>query len=179
MRFRLAISTGLAAAVVLAVFFMVRYDSIVEADGTAIAQQAINLSESDSSPGQSTTNSTSAVISDPTDEMTTGTDFSQTTDQALQSHLQPELEPIYVYPDGSLAPPPSDLPIDSFETSEYESYDDDHNERDHDDDRYESDHDDDDELYRLLSPERLAQRLFGDHDDDHDDDDHHEDHDDD
>ena len=169
MRFRLAISTGLAAAVVLAVFFMVRYDSIVEADGTEIAQQVIALSESDSSPGQSTTNSTSAVISDPTDEMTTSTDFSQTTDQALQSQLQPELEPIYVYPDGSLAPPPSDLPIDSFETSEYESYDDDH---------HESDHDDDDELYRLLSPERLATRLFDDHDDDHHDD-HHEDHDDD
>ena len=179
MRFRLAISTGLAAAAVLAVFFMIRYDSTVEADGTVFTQQSVALSESNSVSDPSTSNSTSEVITDPTDVMTAGTDFSQTTDPPLQSQLQPELEPIYVYPDGSLAPSPSDLPIDSFETSEYESYDDDHHERDHDDDRYESDHDDDDELYRLLSPERLAQLLGGDDHDDDDDDDHHEEHDDD
>jgi len=198
-RFRLAMSIGLAAAVVLSVFLMVRSDSNAIADNTEFVSPSISPTTADTSQ--------LLTLSDPNSALALSGDSGESSDTNMQaSQPQPEQtpEPIYVYPDGSPAPPPSENSNDQYGTlygewdddddREYEEHDDDRYEREHhndddDHDRYEQDHHDgdyDDDWFSPSSLEKLAQRLFttdDEHDDDHDDDDddhhYHEEHDDD
>ncbi len=162
MRTRIAMSFTLAALVVASVFSLIQFSSTpsVGADSTNV-----NLTSASNSVAVTSLQQSGAINNT--------NSFDQ--ENVTQQELDPAL--IYVYPDGSIAPPPGSYSTES--SSYYE--DDDHDEyEDHDDyedhERYESDHDDDDGLWN-----RLTSLRFGDDDDhdDYDDDDHHDAHDDD
>jgi hypothetical protein len=186
-RFRIAISAGLAAVIVLSVFTMIKFDSRVAAEEAEIDDLI--------STGVVPTVADFSVKQD----LITGIDNSQQgetgdfvmsesaedVESAIAAQVvEPELEPVYVYPDGSIAPAPSDLLSGSSGEIDYEfdDWDDDHerHEDDHDDwdDDHEEEWDDDDRDFIVGN---LIGRLFSerDHDDDDDDDDHDRDHDDD
>ena len=193
MRFRIAISAGLAAVIVLSVFTMIRLDSRVVADGSeidelistgavpAVAEFSVQQDLITGVDNSEQDESNDLVMTEPA-----GTG-SATAAQAVE----PQLEPIYVYPDGSIAPAPSDLLSGSSGAAgyEYEDWDDDHDEYDddhddwddHDDhDDWDDDHDeewehDDDDRGFFLG--KLAGGLFSERD--NDDDDHDRDNDDD
>jgi len=147
MNLRIAASAGLATVVVLSVFTMTRVDSDVSADGAegkeyyspaAVAQldQSAFTQDSVLGDGQSAASLNSG----------------------LAGSGDPQLEPIYVYPDGSIAPAPS-----SETGYQSEEYDDDHYEYDDDydeDHEYEGEHDED-EFFLA----KFVGQLFSDEDD--------------
>jgi hypothetical protein len=158
-RFRIAISAGLAAVIVLSVFTMIKFDSRVSADGTEIDDLITGLDNS---------------------QQDEPNDFVMTEDERTGSAttaqvVEPQLEPIYVYPDGSIAPAPTDSLLGSSGEVDFDSddWDDDHDDWDDDhDEEWEHECDDDDSGFFV---EKLAGGLFSDRDDD-DDDDHDDDH---
>lgn len=199
MKVRMAISFVLATIVVASVFTMIQFGPTpgVVADGTVV-----EISEA---VADDTVVEVSEVVADDAVVEVSGIvadDFTvvdepeiqsagntPTTTEAAESLMNssgvsPSAEPIYLYPDGALAPAPGSVSPDS------PPYYDDDDDRDHDDDD-DRDHDDDDSqwwgrLATLLSDDdhrsgrdsddhRVS---YEDHDDDHDDD-HDKDHDDD
>lgn len=194
MRFRIAVSAGLAAVIVLSVFTMIKYDSRVAAEGAeidefistgivpAIAEFSVQQDLITGMNNSQQDDPSDFVMSEPAD-----------VGSAIAAQvIEPELEAIYVYPDGSIAPTPSDLLSGSSGEIDYDfddwddDYDDDHERhRDDDHDDWDEDHDDerdhDDDDDRDFFVGKLAGGLFSDrdHDDDHsdsDDDDHERDH---
>jgi hypothetical protein len=169
MNLRIAASAGLAAVVVLSVFTMTRVDSDVSADGAESNEYYSPAAVAQMEPSAFTQ---ASILG--------GGQSAAALNSGLAESGDPQLEPIYVYPDGSIAPAPS-----SESGYQSEEYDDDHYEYDDDHDEYDEGHEyegdhDDDEFFLA----KLAGRLFSDDDDDHGDyDDHdeydYEDHDDD
>ncbi len=183
MRFRIAISAGLAAVIVLSVFTMIKFDSRVSADGTEIDE----LISTGLAPAVAEFSVQQDLITGlDNSQQDEPNDFVMTEDERTGSAttaqvVEPQLEPIYVYPDGSIAPAPSDSLLGSSGEVDFDSddWDDDHDDWDDDhDEEWEHEGDDDDSGFFL---EKLAGGLFSDRDDDddHDDDHHDREHDDD
>lgn len=164
MRARIAMSFGLAALVIASVFGLIQSSSTPNAGATSV-------NETQSTVSTNAVAQIGATAGRPQLEQFGSGNDANSISQEPTVGLQPGTEPIYVYPDGSLAPPPGTY---SNESHEYYEADDDHDEyEDHDEheehDSYESDHDDEDGLWNRLTSLRFG--VDADHEDDEDHDD--------
>ncbi len=140
MKFRFALSVGLAAAVVMSIFVMLRFESPTSANSNEVNSVTGSVSSANSDQGlrsRSFDLGSSQISGQPTLGLAA---------QSGSGLDATAIEPVYVYPDGSVAPNPGDASVSP-------SYSGDFDDDDRDSDHHEGyddheDHDDDDDHYR-------------------------------